>query len=68
MAKNCQTYHYCVDHKAWCIHTPAECHLKIKRNAGAAPPPIPPNANAADRIVISCASREILQSPSEDEG
>jgi hypothetical protein len=74
MVKNGQMYHYCINHKAWCIHTPAECHLKKKGNEGASPPagevppPNPPNAIAADRIVINRAYQAILHDDSEDEG
>jgi hypothetical protein len=27
---NGKTYHFCMWHKAWCIHTPAKCDLRFK--------------------------------------
>jgi len=42
-----KTYHWCVHHMAWCIHTPEECNLGQKLIAEAALPPAPTAAAAA---------------------
>jgi hypothetical protein len=70
ISKNGQTYHYCVDHKAWCIHTPADCHIRNKRispTVGITPTTSNPNTEAADKIVINKAYQAILHDESEDD-
>ena len=32
MTRNNKTYHWCPNHKMWCVHKPSECNLTNKDN------------------------------------
>jgi hypothetical protein len=63
---NGKTYHYCIHHKAWCIHTLDQCDIANKESSGNTPTTAPPPA-AADRLVINRAYAAILHDDSEDD-
>jgi hypothetical protein len=57
---NGRTYHYCIKHVAWVMHTPAECFIKDDETISTTP-----SAAVADRIVINRAYQAILHEESD---
>jgi hypothetical protein len=59
---NDRNYHFCPNHKAWCIHTPAECTRPPAKDD-----PAEVSNSAADKLVISRAYQVILHEGDSDE-
>jgi hypothetical protein len=61
---NGKTYHYCVHHKASCIHTPAQCDIANKGIPVTAQTKTPA---AVDKLVINREYAAILHDESDKE-